>query len=145
MRQRHRSASAGPAPYRFAKRSGAGFTVIELMIVSAIIGIFLVVLIPAIKRRYDRGNDPARRASAVQLAERQGLRNAEVVAAWRTRRMSYQDQVTLGCLGEDESVYQVEGVGQKEQRTRMVVCCRTTTSGAACAIPSPARLVPENR
>lgn len=124
----------------------SGFTLIEFMIVIAIIGILVAIAIPVIKRYNDREhNDPARRAAAVQLAERHGLRNVEVVAAWRTRRTSYQERAILGCLGENEFIYQVEGAGQKEQRTRMVVCCRTAAGGALCAMPSPARFIPEDR
>lgn len=126
--------------------ASAGFTLIELMIVIAIIGILLAVLISAVKRHVDgKRNDPANRTAAVQLAEQQGIRTVEIVASWRTRRLSFRDQAVLGCLGGDESVLQVEGIDRKEQRVRLTVCCRPAAGTVKCAIPLPMHAFPGDR
>lgn len=116
------------------------------MIVVAIAGILLAFAIPFIKRRVDRTRtDPMNRAAAVQLAEQQGIRTVEVVASWRTRRLSFREQMVLGCLGDDESVLQVEGIDRKEQRVRITVCCHPAASTVKCAIPLPMHPFPGDR
>ncbi|MDO8622053.1 MAG: prepilin-type N-terminal cleavage/methylation domain-containing protein [bacterium] len=129
----HRNASQG------------GFEILEVLIVLAIVAILAAVAIPAFVRyaKLSRTADttPVDRAEAVRTTERSGIKNADVVATHTNASHRWQ----VGCRGDNDVAFEVEGIDGREQRVRTIVCCRPASTGPICALPPRSVALPPER
>lgn len=130
--------------------ASAGFTLIELVIVVAIVGILLAFFIPLVKRAVDRG----RRGDAVQTVA--STNHAEVIRTVERAGFSQVDVIDGGeatrkqpwyeiCRADGDAAYEIDGTDKQEWRVRLTVCCHPAASTVKCAIPLPMHPFPGDR
>lgn len=124
-----------------------GFTLIEFLIVIAMIGILLAAIIPACKRFMDRSRKEQAAQTidgteAVRTVERAGFSQVEIVDGGIA-----VDRVAWSriCRATGDAAFELDATDKQERRIRLTVCCHQKAGTAKCAIPLPMHSFPGDR
>lgn len=123
MRYGDRPRSRGFAQYRPTRRRGAGFTIIEVMIVITIIGILVAAVVPI----FVGGNMEERRADAVRTAETFGFSGVRITESSRWASQN-------GCGQDDRFAFQATATNSVDKKVSIVICCGRGSKGCTVRV-----------
>lgn len=113
----YRQRGRGPALYHVRRHVGSGFTIIELIIIAAIVGIIVSLFVPAF------GGHEEKRAAALRAAETFGFTNVQL------NETSSGCASSNGCGDDDSYAFPATAVNQADKRVSFVICCGSGPSG----------------
>ena len=112
-------------------KSERGMTLIEVMVIIAIIGILAAIVIPIFNEMHKRSLDP----SYGKVVEQDGIDAVEAVGyfdARVTQTWTRSEVKQLGCRSADNAGFTVRAKNNQEKELPFLVCCNMMNNEKYC-------------